>query len=271
MSKALIVGDVHGRPKRLKALLIQAGIISPEGERIDHETKVIQLGDLIDANPYRTPVWLDHQIVTSADQWVDEFLWGNHERPIINGPVFGGYARPEKMTLEMLAKWRQEGRYKLATHFDDHLITHAGLSDLAFTGARTGSLKRYSPERLARWLNIQDAKHPHPKMLGHQDYGDPSNTWGMRDNIGHDRGGWDPFGGVLWRDSREGLWPVPQIFGHTSHQVAVEIEHSAELFGSEVTLKSYCIDTSKHDRVSGIWLPSLEVVTVDDTEDFLAG
>jgi hypothetical protein len=285
-TKAFIIGDVHGRLARLEALLLEAEIIGPcavcfasgdvsdgsdeaqfcpacDGNglmRIDHETEVIQLGDLIDANPQRTSPTADSMIVRFADSWVDTLLWGNHERPIINGPTFDGYGRPDEETLETLAQWRKEGRYKLATHFNDYLITHAGLSDFAFTGERTGSLNRHSAERLACWINLQDEKRPHPNYLAHRDYGDPSNTWPLRDNIGQDRGGWDLWSGLLWRDSREGLWPVPQIFGHTSHRAVIKIED--EKGGS-----SYCVDTSKHDRVSGIWLPSQEIVTVDDTED----
>lgn len=294
-SQALIIGDVHGILKRLESLLIQEGIIGPcqicaatgdvsdgtrEAEfcphckgnglaRIDYETEVIQLGDLMDMMPERTSPTADDTISTFADDWVDTFLWGNHERPIVGGPTFSGFYDLSPEIRKRLDKWQSEGRMKLAHHFDKFLITHAGLSAKAFTGhwvddhgwypERTGSLNRYSPQRLANWINRKDLEREYVRKM----YG--GFGWDLRDNVGYGRGGDSPWGGIIWRDSWESLWAIPQIFGHTSHKLPLTIEHDG--------LTSYCIDTSKHGSLSAIWLSGEEeprLVTVYDDDEIEA-
>lgn len=275
-SRALIVGDVHGQLPRLERLLLEEGILGPcqicaatgdvsDGTedvafcdlcqgyglvRVDLDTEVIQLGDLMDVMPGRTSPTADEMIMGFADSWIDVFLWGNHERPIVGGPTFNGYVRPSQEVLDRIERWQSEGKIKLAHHFGDFLITHAGLGAAAFTGdwsddssshrEHTGSLNRYSPKHLSAWINRKDPERPYFRKM-YDGYG-----WDLRDNIGYDRGGSAYWGGIIWRDARESLWSIPQIFGHTSHKAPMTIEHDSET--------SYCIDTSKHGSLSAVWV-----------------
>lgn len=242
LSSTLVIGDVHSKFELFEGLLRQEGIIDAEGNRVrGNQVTVIQLGDLGD---YRfNTIATDAKIATYADKWVDIFLWGNHERPVIGGPSFGGYYPPAPETKQLLLKWRGEGRLLMAYAAEGFLITHAGLHPDALKN--TGRLDRKDPARIARWINRKDDKFPH-RM-------DP-NTLPMRDNITWFRGGWDPYGGLLWRDSREDLYDgVRQVFGHTSHELAISQEGETGL--------SYDVDTSKHGSISAIWLPSEEVIT----------
>lgn len=266
MKSTLVIGDVHSNLRALEDLLIQEGIIGPcdacgasgdvseasEAEfcpgckgdgltRLNRAVEVVQLGDLGD---YRAAsMTSDSMIVNFADTWIDIFLRGNHEEPVFAGPTFGGYARPLPETKHRLDLWRHERRLLLAYEAHGFLITHAGLGDHAFDDYPTGSLKRSDPWALARWINRKDRDLPHKW--------DP-NTFPVRDNISWYRGGSDEHGGLLWRDSREGLFDIRQVFGHTSHELALSQETKAGL--------SYCIDTSKHGSLSAIWLPSEKVI-----------
>lgn len=282
--RTLIIGDVHGQLKRLEALLLQEGIIgncdacagtgdvsdgTGEAEfcdwcngdglaRIDRLTRVIQLGDLVDLMPARTSPAADEMIVTFADKWIDEFLWGNHEYPLAGGPVFSGY-QPNSTVQHRLNTWISEGRLRMAVSVGPYLVTHAGLSDQAFTNIHTGSLNRYSVEKLGCWINRKHGTLSCEQRMG-------GHHWPLRDNISWFRGGDSYWGGITWRDSREGLWPVPQIFGHTSHSEPLTISHE----GKTQQLTSYCIDTSKNCGLAAIMLgegePRLINVKDEDPE-----
>lgn len=72
-------------------------------------------------------------------------------------------------------------------------------------------------------------------------------------SISRSRGGWQEHGGILWRDAAESLnQDFLQIFGHTPHKEPMQ-------YGD-----SWCIDVGcKHgDNLAGIWLPSMELVTL---------
>lgn len=224
--------------------------------RINREVEVIQLGDLVDMTPARTAQSADQITMRFGMEWIDVFLWGNHERPLADrSEVFGGFERDEVVNHMV-----QMTDYKLAHAAHGYLITHAGLGEV-MNQRPTGSLKRHDVERLAAWINRKDKTEDPMTMKWSGSYG----GWPVRDAISMHRGGSDFHGGIIWRDSREALWDVPQIFGHTSHQLALQVTFPEE------GLPSYCIDTSKHGSASAIWLPSQEVVTAKSEWTMFSG
>lgn len=218
--------------------------------RVNHTVEVVQLGDLGDLRAATqgpdSLCWL------AADLWLDTVLWGNHERPIIGGPIFGGYWQPLPEVRERMLLMRHENRLKLAHAAHGFLLTHAGMPDHYFGGLKTGSLKRSDAEAVARWINRKDRERPHKFST--------VNTWDLRDAIGPRRGGYEPSGGLLWRDDlMDPLWNgLPQVYGHTSDQL-VRVDGS-----------SYNVDLSKHGGVGAVWLPERRVVTVRDEELVMA-
>lgn len=60
-------------------------------------------------------------------------------------------------------------------------------------------------------------------------------------------------GGILWRDAREPLAALPQVFGH-----------SRGLVRSYNDGQSFCLDVGcgKEGRLAGMWLDTLERVAV---------
>lgn len=275
--QTLIIGDIHGQLFRLEELLFQEGLLdhcpvcagegddtAPTGEptfcgtchgfgvmRINRDVEVVQLGDLVDLMPMRTSESADGTVMHAGSYWIDVFLCGNHEAPMQGMRAFGGYV-PNLNVQHIIATLKAEGRYRLAHAAHGYLITHAGLGNV-MAEQRTGSLKRHDVERLGAWINRKNKDKDSIK------HGPIHGGWPVRDNISMFRGGWHEDGGIIWRDSREALWDVPQIFGHTSHELALQVSFP------EKGLPSYCIDTSKHGSVSAIWLPEQKIVTVKDS------
>lgn len=272
-----VIGDVHGHLDRLEALLRAVDILGdcpacngmgntpcpdpglPDYEcakcdgygvaRIDHETLVIQLGDLghFGATGSPTGDMLCWNVVTQS-QWCDIVLWGNHDRALVDGGhSFKGFEKPDPTTLHYVKRLHKDGRLMLAFAAHGHLLTHAGLS-ASFKHQRVDPALKYDVEKFADWINDEDER-----WLVESEC-DPQAAM-IRDCIGTKRGGSSEHGGILWRDSHEDLFARwPQVFGHSKG-------HLIRTYNDN----SYCIDLGdEHNgRLAGMWLPSREFVQID--------
>lgn len=239
--RALIIGDVHGRFELLNQLLKEEGIIE-NGERVNKDVEVIQVGDLADfrKSSYRGDALCYKSV---RDDWIDVVLWGNHDRAIRDSlHEFGGYHRPGAEIHHIIKALEVDRRMRVAYATHGYLITHAGLHPEWIHAKVPDGLNKEDPYDVADYLNQNPDKYARVDL--HE----------FINNCGRTRGGLAGWGGVLWRDSRdEPLYDrFPQVFGHTSSEIVQQI-------GS-----SYCVDTSKHDKVSAIWLPSKKIVSAQN-------
>ena len=270
----LVLGDVHSHLDRLEALLLQEGIIGDcpvcegTGEsrdddpfcvlcdgtglaRINHDVKVIQLGDLGHFGGGYTADLLTYQF---GIQWLDEILWGNHDRAVIQERAhsFGGYAGASPETRDLMDDARNKGKLKLASAAHGFLLTHAGLHSEFKHNDAPAEVKQ-NPQEFAAWMNAMDARDDGVNAA----YG--PTFIATRDNISTSRGGRARAGGILWRDASESLYPgFRQIFGHSAGR-------KVRRYQSKFAGDSYCVDIgSEHNgHLAGIWLPSERVVEVE--------
>jgi hypothetical protein len=241
--RALVLGDVHGHKDRLFNLLKQEGVITDDLERTEMECEVIQLGDLGDFG--RNSAANDLACYEAVKyNLIDIVLWGNHDRAVVdNLHEFGGYRKPAPTILHLMKSLEVSGRQKFAHTIHGYLITHAGLHAEFDEIPLPSGLDKDDPYEIADYLN---QKTPNQYLEA------------CLNNVGPCRGGMARHGGILWRDYEEPLYErVSQIFGHSSRQEAQEI-----LFKDG--LRAYDIDTSKHGKATGVWLPELKFVTADD-------
>lgn len=242
----LAIGDVHGHYDRFEALLKQEGIIDAEGNRINHDVFVVQLGDLghFGYTGSHTGDKLCYK-AAAKDRWVDIVLWGNHDRAVVNEyHAFSGYQFPPYYeTCDYMTQLHDESRLLLAFEAHGFLLTHAGLHPQFKYNQDAPEEAKTDPAAFADFFNELDnevAKHP------------------VIDAISRKRGGPSPYGGILWRDADEKLYDdFRQIFGHSSKEKVREYHTKAG--------KSYCIDTGSRNngRLAGIWLPDERIVKIN--------
>lgn len=233
----LVVGDTHGHIDRLAALLRQEGITNDKGDRIDFETRVIHIGDIIDGR--MSTVGRDRSILEAATdrQWIDDLIWGNHERGLFdpNRHGFKGMLiSPETKILLNRLERRGQTHYALAVH--DFLLTHAGL------GAYWDSQVPDELEDVVTILNGLDGYNA-----------------GVLHAVSYLRQGSHPAGGIIWRDDSEPIsGKFNQVYGHTADPDALHRLHETD---GKV---AYKIDIGKkHPALGGIWLPSHKLVKID--------
>jgi len=230
MTRTFIIGDIHGHADRLAALLDRAGLPldlhrtrwGPDPEPVE----IVLLGDVghydstTHANDFET--W---RLVEQLDCTV---LWGNHDyanfQPALHS--FQGWqpAFPEVMDIIR----RMKPKFAIERH--GYLLTHAGLAP------------RFAPspdtplELIAEVINACE--------------GQP-----VVSDISYRRGGSATQGGILWRDAREPLADMKQVFGHSR-------DFEIRRFGPN--RQSWCIDVADKDNGSlcGLWLPDLKIVGV---------
>lgn len=243
MRPTLIIGDVHGHYDRLYELLRAAGVIDVRGKRVDHDTEVIQIGDLGDCSEdSRAGDLACWELV--RDRVIDLVIWGNHDRAVFHpGHFFSAYGEPIGATTEIMSSLVEEERVVIAAHRHGHLITHAGLDDE--WRQREPRLDLETAADLAETLVAIESDTSHKFVA-------------VIDAIEPLRGGHDPVGGVLWRHcGRPGdpaqLVGVPQIVGHTKGEDVRRDERG-----------NWCIDigTRRNGRLAALRLPSMEVVEI---------
>jgi len=234
--KAFVFADVHGFYKRMEALLLQEGIIDEDGQRIDNETLIICTGDLGDFR--RDSKDRDLRAYELADDWIDLMLWGNHDYSMINKKIaFSGYTDPHPETAKIMLDWMAMGKLRFAAQTHGFLLTHAGLHRFAMD-------EDYD---LAGWVDaLNDWTCDHQFIT----------------NIPPHRGGWDNWGGIIWRDDDEALHSgLQQIYGHSRGQTTRQYGEKGHY--------SYCLDIGYHHvpSLAGIWLPEERVARVDNVDE----
>lgn len=238
MKRTFVIGDVHGHIDSLEALLIKAGFVSPSGVDLPSQWQesglpyewgeVVQLGDLghygTETREGDLAVWQ----LAAKYPWF-HVLIGNHEMALLSpAHRFRGQADPLPDLFYLVAK--KNPQYAMERH--GYLLTHAGLHEEFMTPGGPNM----SMNILAALLQDM-CTTPEPVMV--------------RDAIARHRGGLQRAGGILWRDDREELADIPQIFGHSRGMV--------RQYG-----KSLCIDTASEHNGSlvGVWLPERKLVAV---------
>ena len=237
--RTLVFGDVHGHKDRLINLLKQEGVMTEGGERSEMECEVISLGDLGDFGRRSAANDLYcYELV--KDGLIDLVLWGNHDRAVMdNLHEFGGYRKPAPTIRHLMKSLEVNGKMKFAHAIHGYLLTHAGLHAEFDDIPKPNGLDATDVYDVADYLNQKSQNGIIDACLN---------------NVGHCRGGNARYGGILWRDFNEPLYgKVPQIFGHSSNETV-----------QEVSKGSYDLDTSKHGKVSGVWLPDLTFVEATD-------
>lgn len=219
MTRTFVIGDVHGHVDRLTALIDRAGARATDVE-------IVQLGDLghYDEETHERDL-LTWQLAEKIGMTV---LWGNHDYANFNpaNHSFRGWQPAFPEVMEIIR--RMQPKFMVERH--GYILTHAGLAP------------RFEPppgvplEMLAEIVNACE--------------GQP-----VVDDISYRRGGGATQGGILWRDAREPLANIRQVFGHSR-------DFEIRRFGPNQ--QSWCIDVADKDNGSlcGLWLPDLKVVGV---------
>jgi hypothetical protein len=295
--RALVIGDLHGKLDCFEALLLQEGLLARcddcdgtgdiyencgsyqceyecthmptpclncDGEgwaRTNEPVDVVLVGDVghfgTDASPTA-----DLMTWKAAVLWADVILWGNHDRACIEPwHEFKGYIRPRPEVYHMFGQARAQGKLKLAHATNGFLVTHAGLH-LAFRDQDVSPEIKADPYVFADWINA--VEHPNAECTKQQ--------IGVRDAIGHKRGGRSDAGGILWRDIDEKLYDgFRQVFGHSaSREHIVRYAHKTWHTGKPGAAPanpSYCVDIggkgSSGKCIAGLYLPDEKIVRVD--------
>ena len=184
-----VVPDAHGAHEQVGRLLERAGIIDAIGRRVNHDVRVVQLGDL--CNCTFNSIEDDLRCLERIGDWIDVYLVGNHEHPYFGGPPFAGFHRNHRID-ERLMELSHASVVQPSIAVDGVLVTHAGVS------TRDGYTTADEADR-----NLRERWEARPQ-------GRPFSR------IGSSRGGWDVRGGPLWAD-----WSEPkcrkfsQVVGHT--------------------------------------------------------
>lgn len=243
MKPVLAIGDVHGHLDRLEELLEQEGIINADGDRINNDVEVIQLGDLGHFGGTRGSPTGDHMCYEFAlgRNWVDIVLWGNHDRAVVSKiHEFSGFEKPSDTTIKLMLELQNQDRLIFCAARHGYFLSHAGLHAQWKHQPLPDSVDRNDPEQAAAYIN-------------------GGNDTAVVDAVSMRRGGRAPFGGLLWRDASERLFNgFPQVFGHTAKPKIRKY-----LADDRV---SYCIDIGGKDqhRLAGIWLPDERLVRIGE-------
>jgi hypothetical protein len=196
--RTVLVSDVHGNYKNLKASLIEAGVLNEKGVRLTDEhnrCKVISIGDL--ANCAEEDIAGDLKCLQKVGDWIDVLLVGNHEYPYFSPNATWSQFKYYKVIHEELQRIEKEGRLKPAILVKDILISHAG----------------WDKDNYPSITTAEEAYHSIKDRLS-------TEGWGNRyfSAIGKSRGGRSKHGGIIWEDFNDLRSPFPQIVGHTARK-----------------------------------------------------
>lgn len=237
---AFVHGDNQYGYERAFALLKQEEFVVGNDPicRANVDIPLIHIGD--NGDYYWGTELRDQRAWENLPEFYDEILMGNHEAAVLFGMELGGYSVPNKETIAIMQENWESGKLKIATSYDGFLITHAGIHP---------SFEDDIPEdpvKAAEFLNNLPTNHP------------------IICSIGARRGGYQPCGGVLWRDITEAIsnkWP--QIHGHSR----VENAHgyNSTIGGGNTNTQHYAIDVGypKNGGIAGIYTHNCKIVEVN--------
>lgn len=241
MNKApvFVIGDAHGHLNRVTALLEKTGFLDSEGLPTEqtNSASVVQLGDLghygVDTQDRDLACWR----FAAKHPWF-HVIMGNHDWAVFDTARhrFIGYTPPHTETIDLIHQ--KAPMFSASAH--GYLLTHAGLHPSYDV----------RPLRRSSEGGIEPASHM--SFLINRTCEGATFTVPVRDDIARYRGGHAEQGSILWRDYREDLSDIPQVFGHTRDPF---VRKQGE---------SWCIDIADRDddMLAGIWLPSMQVVAV---------
>lgn len=247
MRRVFVIADVHGHYDRLVDLLAKAGIADNQGNRINRDVEVIQLGDLGHHGDDGNAGGDLFCFRAAVDGLIDIVLWGNHDYAVVsNRHAFHSFRTPREEVRNMMSVLVDQGRLRFAAARHGWLITHAGLGRNVMS-EKLMQKHGGDPEKIAEDLNF----------LGELSMGGQFQP--LIDAIDPVRGGDEPFGGILWRHWRNDssvvkLAAVKQICGHTrGDDVRVDADGNV------------CIDIGdkNNGRLAGVWLPDGKGVIID--------
>lgn len=186
----LVCGDIHGKTEVMNELYSLA-----EQPHINH---LVFVGDFVDSHDRTIEEEIECMNIALdlSERGYATLIYGNHELSYLKS-----YMRCSRYRHEM-QKYFDNNRERIVRNFVSHkyvgsiLVTHAGLSlhHLEYSGAQ--SVMDYLLNHVER----------------HKD-------------IGYERGGNMPYGGIYWNDYRYEFTPVDnvlQIFGHTRRPLISE-------------------------------------------------
>lgn len=241
-----VIGDTHGHIDRLEALFHKANL--------SKDVRVIHVGDVGHYGIRDYPKG-DLDCWEFVHKNNIEVIWGNHDIAIfLDRHRFLGQGIPREETIKLIGTMFLENRLNFAASANGYLITHAGLHPNYFTNVElemlledvsliNGEKVKISPgsDEMEKWIETSTGRYSC-----------------IHDISGH-RGGNQRQGGILWRDHDEKLADIPQIFGHSSR---------INVTTCGIDNKSYNIDIGNKDngRLAGIFLPSLEIVEINNNE-----
>jgi hypothetical protein len=247
-SPALIIGDSHGHYDRLAALLYQEGFLRVHAGGLernpDNDAVAVHVGDVVHAGFYTQPADRTIAEQVANRRWVDQVVWGNHDRAIIDlrNHGFNGFSAPFPETVDAYKLLEKEDRIHLALAVHGFLITHAGLS------SHYETLPPDEVAEAAAWLN--SARKPGDRHVE------------VIDAISYVRRGPALAGGILWRSMTEDLSSrFNQIFGHTTQAEAGQVASGVNDNGTAW----YNIDVGDraNQTLAGLWLPDRRPVMVN--------
>lgn len=203
-----VVPDIHGRIESLENLLLSAGVIDLDGERItDHQ--VVSIGDL--ANATLMDQNGDEACLLTARTWFDKLILGNHEAGyVFDGMSFNGYY-PAPHLKSLYNSFYLDRFVVPALLVGNTLLSHAGVHEYyAFESAVEAyeaiwdvweNYREYSEDYTQKFYFPENVEIPKALLL---------------DGVSSKRGGNVPMGGILWSDWGEKKnTKFSQVVGHT--------------------------------------------------------
>lgn len=214
--ETFVIPDLHGKPDALRALLLKAGVINDNDQRINLDDKVVSIGDLL-SGAYKD-IAGDHESLRLADLWIDQLIVGNHEVEYLlpgRGMIFNGYY-PDRDLIDAYKQRHYSGMAVPCLLVGETLLSHAGVHHyFDFETAR----EAYDE------INEIWGDFFQPSLYDDLDE-DDMYEYTFRDyalskhhlisGVPKDRGGLDPLGGIIWGAWEESKNPkFNQILGHT--------------------------------------------------------
>ncbi len=200
--KMWLISDCHGNIEGLHRAMIRKGLIDNHGNRQEpRKNQIWSIGDL--ANCVEDSFIGDIACLDTVGNIIDGLIVGNHEMPYLDeGNSFSGFRNfPE--IRHKISSLMSADLIHPAIHWDNTLISHAGLS--------------------AQLLSREDnAEYAMARIEDHWDSRNFNYSWFS--SVGYARGGRASIGGIFWCDFEQEFLPTrfPQIVGHTPKYVRVK-------------------------------------------------